>query len=367
MWKKILFLLVVLATILIAYLLFWPVPIAPVAWQPPELKTFPESTSKQYLNSVERITIGKGPEDLAFDRNGVIYTGLSDGRIVRLNAWDAAPQDFASTGGRPLGLVFDNAGNLIVADARRGLLQLHSNGSITDLSPNAGRRRVHFANDVDVAEDGTIYFSEASSKFSIDEALLDLLEHRPNGRLLAYDPRTKKSQVLLDHLYFANGVAVSPDQSFVLVAETWKYRILRYWLKGPKKGKSDVLIDNLPGFPDNITTSDRNFFWVALPQGPETRKNIDSLLPHVSIRKILARLPQFVLSQSGEASLLLALTVEGEIVLALQTVKAPAYSEITSATEHGGFLYLGSIREDGIARLPEMEVAALFDKVHELE
>lgn len=38
--------------------------------------------------------------------------------------------------------------------------------------------------------------------------------------------------MLLKDLYFANGVALSKDESFVLVAETFQYRISRYWLKG---------------------------------------------------------------------------------------------------------------------------------------
>jgi sugar lactone lactonase YvrE len=105
------------------------------------------------------------------------------------------------------------------------------------------------SNDLDVAADGTIYFTDASSKFSLTELRADLLEHQPNGRLLSYDPTTKQTRVLLRNLYFANGVAVSPDQSFVLINDTGTYSVRRYWLKGEKAGQSDVFIDNLPGFP----------------------------------------------------------------------------------------------------------------------
>ena len=109
--------------------------------------------------------------------------------------------------------------------------------------------------------------------------MADLMEHRPNGRLLAYDPSSKTTQLVLDKLYFANGVAVSPDQSFVLVVDTCKYRIQRYWLTGPQKGKSDIFIDNLPGFPDGISSNGKDTFWLALIQGTKSRKDMDSVLP----------------------------------------------------------------------------------------
>ena len=117
-----------------------------------------------------------------------------------------------------------------------------------------GRDGVPFGlpNDVEVASDGRIYFSDSSSVWGINESLYDLLEARPNGRLLRYDPKTGQSEVLLDGLYYANGVTLSKDEGFVLVNETFRYRITRYWLTGVRAGSSEVFIDNLPGFPDGI-------------------------------------------------------------------------------------------------------------------
>src|ERR1051325_755241 len=110
-------------------------------------------------------------------------------------------------------------------------------------------------NDLDVAADGTIYFTDGSSKFALANYKADILEHQGNGRLLAYDPKTKTTRTLMKDLCFANGVAVSPDQSFLLVVETGKYRIHRYWLNGPKQGQSEIFIKNLPGFPDGISSN----------------------------------------------------------------------------------------------------------------
>ena len=38
-----------------------------------------------------------------------------------------------------------------------------------------------------------------------------------------------------DEMYFANGVAVSPDQTYLLVNETGAYKITKIWIAGEKK------------------------------------------------------------------------------------------------------------------------------------
>ena len=107
-----------------------------------------------------------------------------------------------------------------------------------------------FADDVDVARDGMIYFSDASSKFGPNEYMLDMLENRPHGRLLRYDPATKETSTLLDELYFANGVALSQNEDFVLVAETYRFRIHALLAQGrkgrPKSKHSSTICPAIP-------------------------------------------------------------------------------------------------------------------------
>ena len=73
---------------------------------------------------------------------------------------------------------------------------------------------------VDVAKDGMIYFTDAANIYSLKDFILDVSDGRPHGRLLSYDPTTKETKVLLHDLYFANGVAVSPNQNYVIFCET---------------------------------------------------------------------------------------------------------------------------------------------------
>ena len=335
------------------YLLLWPVPIDPVAWspqKPPPLAGAYEPNT--YISNVERVGSGAGfaPEGVAVDAEGRIYSGLEDGRVLRFRADGGQPTVFARTGGRPLGMEFDRDGNLIVADAYKGLLAIGRDGSVGVLSTEAQGVPLRCANDLDIAADGTIYFTDASVKFPLSVYKHDIIEHRPHGRLLSYEPVSKTTRVILDGLHFANGVAVSPDQSFVLVVETGEYRVHRVWLAGGQKGKSDVFIDNLPGFPDNITSNGRDKFWLALIT-PRNRL-LDALMPHPFLRKALLRLPGFLQPAPQRYGFVLGLDQEGRVVNNLQDPSGKSFAQISSALEHDGKLYFGSLGEDAVGRMP---------------
>jgi sugar lactone lactonase YvrE len=344
----------VLVVVALAYLLLAPVPITPGAWTPPVVPTLTgQYQQNTRLAPVQKLSLGDGhkPEDVALDADGRIYGGFEDGRIVVLEPDGTQPRVFANTGGRPLGLSFDPAGNLIVADAIKGLLSVNKSGEVKVLAVEADGVRFGCLNDLDVAADGTIYFTEASNKFPMSQFTNDLLEHQPNGRLLALDPGSQKPRTLLLGLYFANGVAVSPDQSFVLVVETGMYRVRRVWLKEPKLGYDDIFIDNLPGFPDGISSNGHDRFWVALVT-PRQELFDRTLLPHPFLRKVVARLPKFLQPAAQRYSFVLGLDQSGRVVENLQNGSPDCFAEIANAVERNGDLYLGSIGEDTLGRFP---------------
>jgi len=343
--------LLAIAILAVGYLLLWPLPINPVAWTPPPA---PELTGVYAQNSelaqIERLRIdGNKPEDVAFDTQDRIYCGDDTGHIFRFQPDGTRPELFAETKGRPLGLIFDSSGNLIVADAVVGLLSIAPNAQITVLSTEAEGVPYGCPNDLDAAADGTIYFTDSSYKFPLTELRADLLEHRPNGRFLSYDPKTKQAKVLLRDLYFANGVAVSPDQSFVLINETGTYSVRRYWLKGEKAGQSDTFIDNLPGFPDGISSNGKDTFWLALNRRLAA---VDWLAPHPFLRKIVWRLPLFLQPNPKRFAFALGLDLNGKVVRNLQDSSPQAFSQIGNVVEHKGKLYFGSIGERAIGRMP---------------
>jgi sugar lactone lactonase YvrE len=350
--KKILPYLSIGLLLLLAYLLLWPIPLDPQAWSPPEPPPLSEGIfqQNQRLLATEQFDtepFGTGPEDVALDEYGRIYVGLLNGTILRYQPDGTRPEAFAETNGRPLGLAFDQTGQLIVADATQGLLSINAAGAVSRLTHEVNGEPIHFADDVDIAADGIIYFSDASTRFGVHNYRDDILEHRGYGRLLSYDPASGKTSVLLDDLYFANGVAVSHDQQAVLLVETSKYRVRKYWLSGPKKGKADVLIDNLPGFPDGVSRGSDGLYWVAVPNPRNAL--LDQLLPRPFLRKLIYRLPEAVQPQPIRYGMVLGINEAGEVVHNLQDPSGTV-AFITSVEENAGFLYFGSLTQAQVGR-----------------
>ena len=267
---------------------------------------------------LEQIAVGNvnKPEAITFDGDGLMYTANEDGRIIVLNRDGSNPQDYAQTGGRPLGLKFDLSGNLIVADAFQGLLSIDTAGQITVLSTSFGGIPFMLTDDLDIASDGTIYFSDATYLNNLNNISNDW--GQPNGRLLSYNISTGVTSLLLDSLYFANGVSISNDESFLLVNETAASRVLRYWLTGPNAGQSGVFayINQNSWLPDNITCNDQSLFWVATIYGP-----------------------------------VLGLDENGQIIYQLN-FNSNLLNENTSAIQYNDTLYLGSLQDSLIGKIP---------------
>ena len=338
--------------LLLAYLLFWPVDAEPVAWSPPKA---PEMNGQfepnAYFKDVEILGLddGIGPEDIAIDGAGNMYAGYEDGRIIKYDTHGNEVSVFVNTRGRPLGMDFDGEENLIIADAVKGLLSADQDGNLFTLTTEVDGIPFNFTDDIDVAPNGKIYFTDASSRYSIHNYRLDLMAHQPYGRLLEYDPDTKTTTTLLSDLYFANGIAVSHDGEFILVNETSEYRVQKYWLKGEKAGHSEILIDNLPGFPDGISSNGKGIYWIALPA---LRKEIvDDLADYPFVRKIILRLPEFLQPAPDRHAFVLGIDGEGRVTHNLQYSSSESYSPITSVEEKEGVLYLGSLTYPGFARI----------------
>ena len=374
--KKLLTLAVLAVAGWAAYAVFWPSSFEPQAWNPPPLAdaeaAFADSGD---LSGETRMAHGvaEGPEDVASDAQGRLYAGYADGTIRRFDADGGDSEVFATTNGRPLGLAFaegpvprseeadsgdgensEDGGDradqtLIVADADKGLLAIDAEGDITVLASGAGGTPFAFTNDVDVADNGQIYFSDASSRYGQTDYRTDLLEHGGHGRLLKYDPASGRTTVLLGGLQFANGVAVGPDDAYVLVVETGSYRICRYWLTGDRAGQSDIFINNLPGFPDGLSFDGEGTFWLALfaPRDPL----LDFAADKPWLRAIVHDLPRELQPQPAHVGHVIGLDTDARVIANLRDAGDRAFAPITSVERVGDSLYLGSLTAPAFARI----------------
>ena len=291
---------------------------------------------------------GAGPEDVAVREDGTVYTGVKDGRILRL-APDGEVRTVADTGGRPLGIEVHPDGDLVVCDAYRGLLRLDPDtGSLSVLVDEVDGERMLLCDNAAVARDGTVYFSDSSRRFTLAHWRADLMEHSGTGRLLRRDP-TGRVEVLLSGLQFANGVALSGDESFVAVAETGAYRVTRLWLTGPRAGQTDTLVDNLPGFPDNLSTGSNGLLWIAIPSPRNPLLDWAHARPPWVLRTIWG-LPQGLQPPPEHTTWVMAVDADGRVVRDLQG--RHGYHMVTGVREHGGTLYLGSLVDTSVAAVP---------------
>src|SRR5215831_938724 len=328
----------------------------PAPWTPPPAPALTGVLAPdQVLDQVERWEVpgGAKPEDVVFDAAGRLYTGVEDGRIWRWPAGfpgSGAAGLFADTHGRPLGLEADpRDGALIVCDAYRGLLRVDQTGRIRVLADTYGGRRLRFTNNAAVAADGTVYFSDSSTRFRIEHYKQDLLEHRPNGRVFRYRPSADGLELVADGLYFPNGVALAPDESFLLVAQTGGYDVLRIPLTGPAAGHPEPFAANLPGIPDNMSSAGDGSYWVAFPS--PRLPLVDRMMPHPATRRIATRLPDRLQPAAQRYGLVARLGADGQIT---RTLHGPSgrYREIVGVRQHEGWLYLGSLFETAVGRVP---------------
>ncbi|MFS2036694.1 SMP-30/gluconolactonase/LRE family protein [Polaromonas sp. CT11-55] len=351
---------------LAAYLCLWPVPITPQSWEAPAAPGYsgPFAVNDK-LAKLKTIPLGaeEGPEHLVVARDGKLYAAMASGAILRMNPDGSGREVVVNTGGRVLGFDFDAAGNIIAADAFRGLLSISPDKKVTVLADKAAGTPILYANAAVVARNGKVYFSDASTRFgaqdwggTFEASILDILEQSATGRVIEYDPATRATRIVAKGLSFANGVALSQDERSLFVAETGKYRI---WKLPVDAREQDIgqpgaglkpLFDNLPGYPDNLMRGLDGKVWVGLvkPRNPK----IDGMARKPFMRKLTLRLPRAFWPIPKAYGHVVAFTEEGKVVADLQDPSG-AYPETTAVTETADRLYVQSLHARELGWLPK--------------
>ena len=356
-----------------AYLSFWPISIQPVRWIAPSQPGYSGAhAANSRLAGLQMIDLGaeSGPEHIAIGRDGKLYTTVESGRILRMNPDGTEQSVFASTGGRVLGFDFDAAGNLIAADAVKGLLSISSDGKVSVLTDsvniNGQRDPIRYADAVVVAPTGKMYLSDASTRFApkdwggtFEASVLDILEQSSTGRILEFDPATQVTRVVAHGLSFANGVALSLDGQHVFVNETGKYRVWKIAVASQDldvrqtSNQATVLFDNLPGYPDNLMRGRDGKIWLgfAKPRNP----TIDNLATQPFMREVTLRLPRALWPIPKSYGHVMAFTEDGKVVADLQDPSG-TYPESTGVTETADRLYIQSLHAKGLGWMPNAVV-----------
>ncbi len=298
---------------------------------------------------------GPGAEDvlvtLSGPHEGSVLTGTADGIVHRVSADGRTVQKVADTGGRPLGLEWMPDGRLLVCDAHRGLLTVDlRDGAVEMLTTEVDGRPMVFCNNAAVGTDGSVWFSDSSTVHPIERWKNDILEMTRTGRLIRRGPDGSVS-VVLDGLAFANGVALSTDESWVAVAETAARTVVRHWITGDRAGQRDLFLSDLPGYPDNIARGSDGLIWVTIasPRDPL----VERLQTGPKwLRRSITRLPAGVQPAPKRTIRVQAYDDSGHLVrdVALDRPEDTArYHVVTGVREHDGKVWMGSLEEPAVA------------------
>ncbi|KAL5728571.1 hypothetical protein ACHQM5_001640 [Ranunculus cassubicifolius] len=345
-------------TIVIVFLLslllqiFWFSPLSS-----PGILELPPGSSTSWNNQLQKVVkLGEGilnkPEDVCIDNEGSLYAATRDGWIKKMHRngswedWKFLPTDSL------LGVKLSSTpGYLLVCDAALGLLKVGKD-DVTVLASEVNGSTILFADDLVEASDGNVYFSDASTKFRFQEWFLDMLEMRPNARILVYNPSTGETNVVLSDLYFANGVSLSKDREYLVFCETWKYQCKKHFLKGDKKGITEILVENLPGAPDNIKVAPDGTFWIALL---DMRLSGMNFVHRSSIAKhLLARFPKLIVRalQTYKKAMVVNVGSDGNIIRKFDDSTGEVVAFVTSVLEFEDHIYLGSLKNNFVGKLP---------------
>ena len=324
-------------------------PAQAVVWVPPENPGLVGPfEANDRLSKIATLAVGRAPEHVACDMEGQLYTGLEDGSIM-LRSLKKDWKLLGNTKGRPLGLRADNRGGVWIADAVKGVLHMNPEGKVQILVDSINGKPLRFVDDLDIDFKGQIWFSDASQRFDYHSAVLDFYEGSRTGRLLRFDPASDEVEVMMDNLFFANGVTLGPSEQYVLVNETGMGRVHRLWIDGELAGKRDIFLDALPGTPDNIRFDGQNTFWIAMPS---YRASLDAIAPLPTLRSIISYLPIPLLETAASpTSFVIGVNLNGKVVHNLQAHESP-FDYITGVTPCNGQLYLGSLSTSSVGVLP---------------
>lgn len=314
------------------------------------------------LRAVSLIGKGEieGPEDVIFDREDNLYCPNRHGDIVRFHAPEYRTWEiFSHIGGHPLGMAFDRSGNLNVCVGGMGLYMVSPNRKVTLLTDKTNRTflsiiddsRLKLADDLDIAPDGRLFFSEATIRYDMHDWAEDALESRGNGRIICFNPRDQSTRTVLRGLLFPNGICMAGDGQSLLFAETWGCRISRYYFDGPKAGKTEIVIPDLPGYPDNINKASDGRFWVALVGMRSPAMDVALRMP--AFRKRMAKrvAKNEWLFPNINTGCVVKFALDGTVTESLWDLGGVNHPMVTSVREHKGHLYLGGLYNDRIGRL----------------
>jgi len=338
----------------LGYLTLWPVPLTPEVYEPLKAPAFTgDFESNDAMAALELVLLpdaAVGPEDLAVMPDGTVYTTDLAGKLYRIDG--EVPELIEDLGGRPLGLKAGPDGALYIADSYRGILRWTGPGRLETLVSEVAGAPLIYANQLDIARDGTIYFSNSTDRFDPEllggtkpTSVMTVWEQSNSGYVARRLPDGTVEKIA-DGFVYTNGVALSQAEDFLLINETGRARVHKLWLTGEKAGERELFLGNLPGYPDNLERQGDGTFWLAFAS---PRLPSEKLMPYPFLRKVTWRLGDLVRPAPVHRGMVIQFDENGNILRNLQDPSG-RFGVTTSALQVGAQFYVMSLDGRGFGR-----------------
>ena len=251
-------------------------------WEPhqrypdPALETLHPSFTKYRVFSatVERLATGlrwaEGPAWFG-DGRFLLWSDIPNDRMLRWDEADGHVSTFRQSSGYANGNTRDRQGRLITCEhGGRRVIRTEYDGALTVLMDRWQGKRLNSPNDVVVKSDGSIWFTDPPfGLLSHYEGAI--AEQELNANVYRIDGATGEASIVADDVLGPNGLAFSPDESFLYIVESRGVpnRKLRRFdvVDGKRLANGCVFIDAGPGTPDGFRIDTEGNLWCGWGMG----------------------------------------------------------------------------------------------------
>ncbi len=248
-------------------------PLAGTRYPDPRIEKLDKRFPKQGNAGIDRIATGfRWAEGPVYFRDGgyLLWSDIPNNRMMRWLEEDGHVSVFRAPSNYSNGNTRDREGRLVTCehDARR-VTRTEHDGRITVLMDSYEGKKLNAPNDVVVASDGAVWFTDPG--YGIDgeyEGHTDRFELKANVYRL--DPRTGRASVVADDFTRPNGLAFSPDEKLLYIVDTGithggPSHIRVFEVAGNKLRKGRVFAEDFaPGFTDGLRTDMRGNVWCSM-------------------------------------------------------------------------------------------------------
>ena len=205
----------------------------------------------------------------------LLFSDIPANRIYR-----ADKRVFREPSGQSNGLALDRAGRLLAAEhANRRVSRTEPDGSITVLAEHFEGKRFNSPNDLAVAKNGDIYFTDPpyglQGRLESPDADMDYCGvYRISG--------SGKIDLLTKEIKMPNGIVLSPDEKRLYVADSQFGYIQVYELGPDGLPKNSRRFTDVPG-PDGMAMDYRGNVWTTARDGVRVYSPAGELLETIAV------------------------------------------------------------------------------------